>query len=79
MKQNRSSISKKSSAGDGRAIKMKHVEEVAKEYNLSKPKIEETLFSPEEGYLITLEDAFGEKVVLTIDVNGIRRRTKHLK
>jgi hypothetical protein len=62
----------------GREIIRRHVEEVAKEYKLTNAKVIEENFLPEEGYLITVGDAFGEKVVFLIDVNGILRRTKQI-
>jgi hypothetical protein len=67
-----------STHGNAESFIMKNVEEVAKQYKLVNPGIAETKFSPEDGYIITLKDDFGERVVFTIDVNGIRRRTKLL-
>jgi hypothetical protein len=62
----------------GRDIIRRHVEEVTKEYKLTNAKVIEENFLPGEGYLITVGDAFGEKIVFMIDVNGIRRRTKQI-
>jgi hypothetical protein len=55
------------------------IEEVAKEFDLKQPKLVEKQFDPNEReYLITLADAFGEKVVFSVDVNGLIRKRKRL-
>lgn len=53
------------------------VQDIGKQFNLTSAKLTETNLA-EDGVLITVEDAFNEKVVALVDRNGIITRKKKI-
>lgn len=53
------------------------IDEVSKNFNLVDARLVEQKYS-KEGFILTLEDAFGERVVILLDINGIIKRMKKL-
>lgn len=51
------------------AIK-RYVAEIEVEYDLTQARVLKSHHSKKDGWVITVEDAFGERVVFTVDVNG---------
>jgi hypothetical protein len=64
---------------DPRHVVNDYIEVVAKEFQLVDPKlVEEKFLSASEGYLLVVQDAFGERVTFLVDPNGLIRRKKRL-
>lgn len=67
-----------SKRGDSQTLLQEYIDRVAKEYGLTNARLVEQNYLDEDGFVVTIEDAFGEKVVFTVDANGMIRRKKRL-
>src|SRR4029077_7308095 len=48
-----------------------YVKTIAKQFSLTDAKVTETKYLVDQGYLITVKDAFGSGVTFVIDINGL--------
>jgi hemerythrin superfamily protein len=55
-----------------------YVKQVATEFGLQGARLRESRWSPDEGYVLSIEDAFQERVVFSVDINGRIIRKKRL-
>jgi hypothetical protein len=55
-----------------------YIKQVAREFELQNARLRESRWSPDEGYVLTVEDAFQEQVVFSVDINGRILRKKRL-
>lgn len=55
-----------------------YVKQVAIEFGLQGARLRESRWSPGEGYVLSIEDAFQERVVFSVDINGRIIRKKRL-
>jgi hypothetical protein len=55
-----------------------YIKQVAREFELQSARLRESRWSPSEGYVLTVEDAFQERIVFSVDINGRILRKKRL-